>query len=60
MIPCRSDLSPESLEFAERYDIMKRGRKSLVGVLRAKNVCLISDLIAWYIREGLVVGTREY
>ena len=51
----RRDLSAESLEYAEENSIMTKGRRSLVGVMRAKNIVLISPLVSWYLKQGLKV-----
>ena len=50
------DIGPHMREFAERYSIMSKPRRMLIGSLFGKKILLITPLVKWYLEHGLVVS----
>jgi hypothetical protein len=52
----RSDLGPLMEEYCERNDLLKKPRRVLAQSYNARNLLLITPLLAWYLNQGLIVS----
>jgi len=55
----REDIGEYMREFAEKRNIMKQPRKSLIGSNHGTKILLATPLLKWYLEHGLVV-TKVY
>ena len=51
----RDDVGEFMREYAEEHDLLKKPTKSLIGSHFAKNYCVSTPLLQWYLKQGLVV-----
>jgi hypothetical protein len=55
----REHLSDHMREFAEENDHLPRPQRCLIGSMKGEKILLLSDLLRWYMKHGLVV-TKVY
>ena len=51
----REDVGDYMREYAEEHDLLKKPTKSLIGSYFAKNYCVSTPLLQWYLKQGLVI-----
>ena len=51
----RSHLSEHMREYAEERGLMTRPRRCLIGSMRGDKILLLTELLKWYMEQGLVV-----
>ena len=52
----RSHLSEHMCEFAESEGHLSRPQRCLIGSMRGEKILLLSELLKWYLEQGLVVS----
>ena len=51
----RDDIGDVMRSFAEENDLLTKPRRMLIGSMFGKNILLITPLLQWYLRQGLVI-----